>query len=82
MELQLEAFEHFLTNDINLELSQNKLFGILLLENGNLTPLTILEEDFNKYNHVFLTEDSYPNIEDIRSQISDTTPGYPIVILN
>ena len=82
MELQIEAFEHFLISDINLELSQNKLFGILLLENGNLTPLTILEEDFNKYNHVFLTEDAYPNIEDIRSQISDTTPGYPIVILN
>ena len=81
MELQLEAFEHFLTNDINLELSQNKLFGILLLENDNLTPLTILEEDFNKYSHVFLTDD-YPNIEDIRSQISDITPGYPIVVLN
>ena len=59
MELQLEAFEHFLTNDINLEVSQNKLFGILLLENDNLTPLTILEEDFNKYSHVFLTDD-YP----------------------
>ena len=81
MELQLEAFEHFLTNDINLELSQNKLFGILLLENDNLTPLTILEEDFNKYSHVFLTDD-YPNIEGIRSQISDITPGYPIVVLN
>ena len=81
MELQLEAFEHFLTNDINLEVSQNKLFGILLLENDNLTPLTILEEDFNKYSHVFLTDD-YPNIEGIRSQISDITPGYPIVVLN
>ena len=80
MELQLEAFEHFLISEHTQNLIEDKLFGILLLENDNLTPLTILEEDFNKYNHVFLTDD-YPNIEGIRSQVSDTTPGYPIVIL-
>ena len=81
MELQLEAFEHFLISDYNQNLIEDKLFGILLLENDNLTPLTILEEDFDKYNHVFFTDD-YPNIEGIRSQISDITPGYPIVVLN
>jgi len=46
MELQLEAFEHFLISTH----TQNLI-------------------------------DDYPNIEDIRSQISNTTPGYPIVTL-
>ena len=80
MELQLEAFEHFLISTHTQNLIEYGLFGVLLLENGNLTPLTILEEDFNKYNHVFLTDD-YPNKEDIRSKMTDTTPGYPIVTL-
>ena len=80
MELHLEAFEYFLISDYNQNLIEDKLFGILLLENGNLNPLTILEEEFNKYNHIFLTED-YPNIEDIRAKIPNNTPGYPIVVL-
>ena len=80
MELQLKAFEHFLINDYNQNLIEDNLFGILLLENGNLTSLTILEEDFNKYNHIVLTDD-YPNAEDIRNKVLDITPGYPIVTL-
>jgi len=80
MELHLEAFEYFLISDYNQNLIEDKLFGILLLENGNLNPLTILEEEFNKYNHIFLTED-YPNVENIKSQIPDNAPGYPIVVL-
>ena len=80
MELQLEAFEYFLISNHTQHLIENKLFGILLLENDNLTTLTILEEDFNKYNHIFLTDD-YPNIEGIRSKIPDDAPGYPIVTL-
>jgi hypothetical protein len=81
MELQLKAFEHFLISEYTQNLIEDKLFGILLLENGNLTSLTILEEDFDKYNHILLTDD-YPNVEDIRSKIPDNTPGYPIVVLN
>jgi hypothetical protein len=80
MELHLEAFEYFLISDYNQNLIEDKLFGILLLENGNLNPLTILEEDFNKYNHIFLTED-YPDVENIKSKIPNNTPGYPIVVL-
>ena len=80
MELHLEAFEYFLISDYNQNLIEDKLFGILLLENGNLNPLTILEEDFNKYNHIFLVED-YPDVENIKSKIPNNTPGYPIVVL-
>jgi hypothetical protein len=80
MELQLEAFEYFLINDYNKNLIEDKLFGILLLENDNLTPLFILEEDFNKYSHIFLTDD-YPNVADILSKMPNNTPGYPIVTL-
>jgi hypothetical protein len=80
MELQLEAFEYFLISDYNQSIIEDKLFGILLLENGDLTPLTILEEDFNKYNHIFLTDD-YPNSDDIKNKIPNNTPGYPIVTL-
>ena len=80
MELHLEAFEYFLISDYNQSIIEDRLFGILLLEDNNLTPLHILEEDFSKYNHIFLTED-YPNIEDIRAKIPNNTPGYPIVVL-
>jgi hypothetical protein len=41
MELQLEAFEYFLISNHTQHLIENKLFGILLLENDNLTTLTI-----------------------------------------
>jgi len=37
MELQLEAFEYFLINEANAQLINDKLFGILVLENDELT---------------------------------------------
>jgi hypothetical protein len=81
MKLELKAFEYFLTSEYNSHLVNEKLFGILLLDdNGELTEHTILEEDFNKYHHILLT-DEYPNIEDIRSKIPQNTLGYPIVML-
>ena len=80
MELELEAFEYFLISEENSQLITDKLFGILLLENEELNPQFILEEDFNKYVHIFLT-DEYPNADDIRSKIPDNSPGFPIVVL-
>lgn len=80
MELQLEAFEYFLISEKNSQLINDKLFGILLLENGELTKEFILEENFDKYNHIFLTED-YPNADDIKSKIPDDSDGFPIVTL-
>jgi hypothetical protein len=80
MELELKAFEYFLISEYNSQLVAEKLFGILLLENGELTEQTILEEDFNKYVHILLMDD-YPNIEDIKSKIPNNTLGYPIVML-
>jgi hypothetical protein len=80
MELQLEAFEYFLINEKNAQLIDDKLFGILLLENGELSKEFILEENFNKYVHIFLTED-YPNADDIKSKIPDDSDGFPIVVL-
>jgi hypothetical protein len=80
MELQLEAFEYYLINESNAQLIDDKLFGILLLENGELSKEFILEENFNKYVHIFLTED-YPNADDIKSKIPDDANGFPIVTL-
>jgi hypothetical protein len=80
MELQLEAFEYFLINEANAQLIDDKLFGILLLENGELLKEFILEENFNKYVHIFLTDD-YPNAEDIKNKIPEDSGGYPIVTL-
>jgi hypothetical protein len=80
MELELEAFEYFLINEKNAQLIDDKLFGILLLENGELSKEFILEENFNKYVHIFLTED-YPNADDIKSKIPDDSDGFPIVVL-
>lgn len=80
MELQLEAFEYFLISEKNAQLIEDKLFGILLLENDELTKQFILEEDFDKYVHIFLTED-WPNVEGIRSKIPDDSAGFPIVTL-
>jgi glycosyltransferase len=54
MELKLEAFGHYLIDTVNSELIENKLFGIAILENGELTKTHILEEDFNKYEHIIL----------------------------
>ena len=80
MELKLEAFGQYLIETVNSESIENKLFGIAILENGELTEAHILEEDFNKYSHIFLT-DEYPNIEDIRVKIPDNSTGFPIVTL-
>jgi hypothetical protein len=80
MELQLEAFEYFLINEANAQLISDKLFGILLLENGELLKEFILEENFNKYVHIFLTDD-YPNASDIKSKIPEDASGFPIVTL-
>jgi len=80
MELQLEAFEYFLINESNAQLIDDKLFGILLLENEELSKEFILEENFNKYVHIFFTED-YPNAADIKSKIPAEAGGYPIVTL-
>jgi hypothetical protein len=80
MELELKAFDYFLGNESNTQLINDKLFGILVLENDELTKQFVLEEDFNKYSHIFLTDD-YPNIEDIRVKIPDNSTGFPIVTL-
>ena len=47
MELKLEAFGHYLINPVNSGLIEDKLFGIAVLENSELTETHILEEDFN-----------------------------------
>ena len=52
MELKLEAFGHYLINPVNSGLIEDKLFGIAVLENSELTETHILEEDFNKYEHI------------------------------
>lgn len=80
MELHLEAFQPFLNNVSNLELINDKLFGILLLENGGLIKQNILEEDFEKYNHILLIDD-YPNLLDIKSKVPHDATDYPIVVL-
>ena len=79
MELKLEAFGQYLINPVNSELIENKLFGIAILENGELTETHILEEDFNKYEHIIL--DDYPNSEEIINKIKEKNIYFPIVIL-
>ena len=79
MELQLKAFEHFLTNDVNSKLIENKLFGIAVLENTELTVTHILEEDFNKYEHIFFND--LPNLEEIQNKIKENNIHFPIVVL-
>jgi len=79
MELQLEAFEYFLINDVNSELIKNKLFGIAVLENTELTVTHILEEDFNKYEHILLED--HPNLEEIQNKIKENNIYFPIVVL-
>ena len=79
MELKLEAFGQYLINPVNSELIENKLFGIAILENGELTETHILEEDFNKYEHIIL--DDYPNSEEIINKIKENNIHFPIVIL-
>ena len=79
MELKLEAFGEYLINPVNSELVENKLFGIAVLENGELTITHILEEDFNKYEHIIL--DIYPNSEEIINKIKENDINFPIVAL-
>jgi len=79
MELRLEAFGQFLIDPVNSELIQNKLFGVAVLENGELTQTHILEEDFIKYNHIIL--DTYPNSEEIKNKIKENNIYFPIVEL-
>ena len=79
MELQLEAFGQFLIDPVNTELIENKLFGIAILENGELTESHILEEDFIKYEHTML--DNYPNSEEIKNKIKENNINFPIVTL-
>ena len=79
MELRLEAFGQFLIDPVNSELIQNKLFGVAVLENGELTQTHILEEDFNKYEHVNL--DDYPNSEELANKIKENDINFPIVVL-
>ena len=79
MELKLEAFGQYLINPINSGLIEDKLFGIAVLENGELTETHILEEDFNKYEHIIL--DDYPNSEEIINKIKEKDINFPIVVL-
>jgi hypothetical protein len=79
MELKLEAFGEYLINPVNSELVENKLFGIAVLENGELSITLILEEDFNKYEHIIL--DIYPNSEEIINKIKENDINFPIVAL-
>jgi hypothetical protein len=79
MELRLEAFGQFLIDPVNSELIENKLFGVAVLENGELTQTHILEEDFIKYNHIIL--DTYPNSEEIQNKIKENNIYFPIVEL-
>ena len=61
------------------KLIEKTLFGIAILENGELTETHILEEDFNKYEHIIL--DDYPNSEEIINKIKENNIHFPIVIL-
>jgi hypothetical protein len=79
MELKLEAFGQYLIETVNSESIENKLFGIAILENGELTEAHILEEDFNKYEHIIL--DDYPNSEEIINKIKEKNISFPIVVL-
>jgi hypothetical protein len=79
MELKLEAFGQFLIDPVNSELIENKLFGIAVLENGELTQTHILEDDFIKYNHIIL--DTHPNSEEIQNKIKENNIYFPIVEL-
>jgi|LakMenE18May11ns_1017448.scaffolds.fasta_scaffold9751739_3 hypothetical protein len=79
MELKLEAFGQYLIETVNSESIENKLFGIAILENGELTEAHILEEDFNKYEHIIL--DDYPNSEEILNKIKEKNISFPIVVL-
>ena len=79
MELKLEAFGQYLIETVNSESIKNKLFGIAILENGELTETHILEEDFNKYEHIIL--DDYPNSEEILNKIKEKNISFPIVVL-
>ena len=73
MELKLEAFETYLNNTENSELIENKLFGVAVIENGELTETHILEEDFNKYEHIIS--------EEIINEIKEKNTYFPIVAL-
>ena len=79
MELKLEAFGQYLIDTVNSESIENKLFGIAIIENGELTEAHILEEDFNKYEHIIL--DDYPNSEEIINKIKEKNISFPIVVL-
>ena len=79
MELKLEAFGQYLIETVNSESIENKLFGIAILESGELTETHILEEDFNKYEHIIL--DDYPNSEEIINKIKEKNISFPIVVL-
>lgn len=79
MELHLEAFGEYLINPVNAELVENKLFGIAVLENDELTETHILEKDFDKYEHIIL--DDYPNSEQIINKIKENDINFPIVKL-
>jgi hypothetical protein len=63
MELKLEAFENYLNNLENSELIENKLFGVAIMENGDFTETHILEEDFNKYEHIDISVDVEKNVK-------------------
>jgi hypothetical protein len=63
MELKLDAFENYLNNLENSELIENKLFGVAIMENGDFTETHILEEDFNKYEHIDISVDVEKNVK-------------------
>jgi hypothetical protein len=50
-----------------------------VLENDKLTETHILEEDFDKYEHIIL--DDYPNSEQIINKIKENDINFPIVKL-
>jgi uncharacterized protein YqfB (UPF0267 family) len=81
MELKLEAFETYLNNSENSELIESKLFGVAIIENGDLTETHILEEDFNKYEHINIILDVYPNWEEIINKMEEKHITFPIVVL-
>ena len=63
MELKLDAFETYLNNSENSELIESKLFGVAIIENGDFTETHILEEDFNKYEHIDISVDVEKNVK-------------------
>ncbi len=79
MELKLEAFKYILNNENDSQMDDEKLFGVAILENNELTETYILEKDFNKYEHVNL--DDYPNSEELANKIKENDINFPIVVL-